>query len=452
MAFKAYMDGVNKMKKINKIPFANLSFENWLNLVILTIIVFSTFWWTVNISNHTLLKIFGGDYLAFWSAGKIADKKGYSQIYDLQNLKTAQFNELGKLGLLEKMETSSYLAFPVAILPVFVFPFQLLSKINIELSYWIWTFINLIVVIGYLIYFTKRILPGHLDKVPEKKLLLLMLLSYPVWANFAEGQVNIFLVVCMGEFIRQAINKKPLLSGLWLGGLLLKPQLLVLIIPTLLLMRYWKALSGFIISSFILLMTSFLLSGFVGMKGMIDLWTRFSTGMATNSPEQMINWRMIGVNINLLFNASFGGAIAFFGMVLTILLVYIWIKGKPAFGSPAWIITMAAVLSASLAVTWHSHYHMAIVVIPFLIYAYQFELISKKIVFAWATTTIVLFLIFLVVSIFILVITKTTMPGLEYLVAISGFFVNFLIFFAFLRYLHSNAKTPEPLVVDFPIS
>ena len=41
-----------------------------------------------------------------------------------------------------------------------------------------------------------------------------------------------------GEFIRSSLNKKPVLSGIWLAGLLLKPQLLILIVPIILLMRY----------------------------------------------------------------------------------------------------------------------------------------------------------------------------------------------------------------------
>ena len=37
-----------------------------------------------------------------------------------------------------------------------------------------------------------------------------MLLSFPVIMSLTEGQVEVFLVVCMGEFIRNALNKKPL--------------------------------------------------------------------------------------------------------------------------------------------------------------------------------------------------------------------------------------------------
>ena len=45
---------------------------------------------------------YGGDYLAFWSAGKVADEKGYSEIYNLENLKSVQMQALSKLGFLQK--------------------------------------------------------------------------------------------------------------------------------------------------------------------------------------------------------------------------------------------------------------------------------------------------------------------------------------------------------------
>jgi len=450
LAYNSQKTGIKKMQQKIRIPFSNLSFENWQNLIIAAIFVFYSVWLALAIGKGPIQAGFAGDYLAFWSAGKIADEKGYSEIYNLKDLKSVQLQELKELGLINKMDGSAYSPFPVALFPVFVFPFQVLSKINFEPSYWVWTFINLILLIGYLIYFTKKIFPGHLEKVPGKKLLLLMLISYPVWANFAEGQVNIFLVICAGEFIHQAIKKKPVLSGFWLGGLLLKPQLLILIIPILLLMHSCKAISGFILSSFIVLLTSFLLSGFAGMKAMVDLWTRYSAGIATSTPEMMINWRMIGVNINSVFGTSFGWVITGLGMALTIVLVFILLNARPSFGSSAWIITMAAVFSATLAVTWHSHIHMAVVLIPFLIYASRFNLLSEKVIFSWAIGTLVMLMAIPIIAVLFFFITIKSISGIGYWIAISGFCLNLLILISSSRYLHSKQNIPEIPLVNNP--
>ena len=123
------------MKQKRRTLFSNFTFENWQNLIVLSIIVLYSVWLSFAIGNGPIQSGFTGDYLAFWSAGKIADGKGYSEIYDLENLKSVQMQELNELGLLNKVNGSAYSPFPVALFPVFVFPFQILSKINFETSY-----------------------------------------------------------------------------------------------------------------------------------------------------------------------------------------------------------------------------------------------------------------------------------------------------------------------------
>jgi hypothetical protein len=417
-----------------RLPFSNLSFQNWQNLIIFSILIFYLIMLSTAIINGLFQMGFAGDYQAFWSAGKIADEKGYSKIYDLERLKSIQLRELDPNLTPNEIQKSSYSPFPVAYFSIFLIPFQLLSKIDLFPSYWVWSLINSIVLVGYLLFFTKRIIPTNLDKASIIRLLLLLLISFPVWRNFTEGQVGVFLVICVGEFIRQAINKRPLMSGLWLGGLLLKPQLLILIIPLLLFWRSWKSILGFCISSFAILLTSFLLSGVEGMQALFGLWTKFSSGIATNTPEQMVNWRMLGLNLNKLTGGSIGWVVMGLGMVFTIALVGMQIKRKPDFGSAQWVITIAAFFSATLLVTWHSHFHMAIILIPFLIYLSQFKLLSERFVFLWSTAPTMIYLFTLMIAVIFLSFTNQISSSIGYLMAIGGFGLNiwFLI-----RSLHS---------------
>ncbi|MCJ7519560.1 MAG: glycosyltransferase 87 family protein [Anaerolineaceae bacterium] len=305
-------------------------------------------------------------------------------------------------------------------------------------GYWIWTFLNLIILIGYL-FFLQKNLPGNGTTVNYLNLLILMLISYPVLSNIITGQVEVFLVVFAGEFIRNAVSKKPILSGIWLGGLLLKPQLLILIIPIFLIMRNWKVLFGFIVSSGIILMTSLFLSGFAGMKALINLWTKYSVGMASNFLEGMINWRMVGVNVNTLMNTSLGWVITGLGMVLTIVAVYFLIKKRPPFGSPPWIMAMLGVFSATLAITWHSHYHMAMVLIPFLIYASLYKLLPEKIIFLWGIVTPVALFCMLIIDVLVLVLTKINITNYNGMViAFSGFILNLVIFISAMQFTNNR--------------
>ena len=385
-----------------------------------------------------------GDYLAFWSVGKIAIEKGFSEIYDLNNLQITQSQGLKSLGFRENIDGPSNPIIPVPYFSFFALPFQLLSKVPLVLGYWLWTIFNLIVLIGYLAFFLRKINSGSVTRISNLYLLSIMLIAYPVFMNFVNAQVEVFLVVCAGEFIRCAVGKRPLLSGIWLGGLLLKPQLLILIIPIFLIMRHWKVLFGFIVSSGIILMTSLFLSGLAGMQALINLWTQYSIGMASNSPNVMINWRMLGINFNTFLNTSIGSVITGLGMVLTILAVYFLIKKNPPFGSPPWVMSMMGVFSATIAVTWHSHYHMAMVLIPFLVYVSVYELLPQKILFSWAIITPIVLLGIMVVDLFFQVVIRGNSMNyhVTIMTAFSGFILNIIVFVFTLRssYLQNMEK------------
>lgn len=427
------------MRRKLRVPFSNLNFENWQNLILVAIFIFYLSQFGLLLSKDSLFKGYGMDYLAFWSVGKIADEKGYAEIYDLENLRSTQTQLLKARGILEKEGESNFSPFPAPIFSFFVIPFQLLSRINPKQSYWIWTSINLAVLIGYLIFFLQTSLPEIYPRSSAKQMLLLMLLSFPMIVSLTEGQNEVFLVVCMGEFIRYALNKKSLPSGIWLGGLLLKPQLLIIIIPIFAIQKNWKVLMGFFASSGVIIGSSLILSGCKGMKSLIDLWTRFSAGIATSSPERMINWRMVAVNLN----SSLGWVVAILGMVLTILAIYFLAKNNYLYGTSHWVITILGIFSATLAITWHSHYHMAVVLIPFLIYCSLSQMLTKKVVLFWAIVTPAILIVMNIIALFIFFLTGMKIndfgamsPGF------SGFFSNFVILISALQYLRGKSITP----------
>jgi len=384
--------------------------------------------------------LYRGDYIAFWSVGKIASEKGFSEIYNLDNLQSVQSEGVKSLGFIENIDGPSNPIIPVPYFSFFVLPFQLLSKVPVVLGYWLWNIFNLIILLGYLVFFLRKINPGTVTRISNLYLLSIMLIAYPLFINFLNAQVEVFLVVCAGEFIRSAVCKKPLLSGIWLGGLLLKPQLLILIIPLFLIMRHWKVLLGFILSSGIILATSLLLSGISGLKALINLWTQYSSGMSSNFPQAMINWRMVGINLNAFTGTSIGWVITGLGMVLTMLAVYFLIKKNPPFGNPQWVMSMLGVFSATLALTWHSHYHMAMVLIPFLVYVSVYELLPQKILFSWAIVTPIVLLGIMIVDLFFLVVMRSNSMNYNVIIvtAFSGFMLNIVVLVSTLRFSNNQ--------------
>ena len=422
------------MNYIKKPLFSNFKYENWKNLIIAAIICFYFIDFIATFGNGEI----GSDYLGYWSVGKIADEKGYSEIYDFNILKSVQLQGRKELGFPDKINDPSFSPIIVPYFSFFVLPFQLISRIGIIYSFWTWTIINLIILIGYLVYFIRRTIPESDTEISGLKLLILMLISWPVFFNIVCGQIEVFLLICTGEFLRNAVLKKPVLSGIWLGGLLLKPQLLIIIVAIFLIMRNWKVLAGFIASSGIIVMTSLLISGFDGMKALINLWTKFSDSVPSFAPQIMINWRMIGLNLNNNFNTSFGWAFTGLGIFLTIAVVYFMVKQNPPFGSPKWVMVMLGVFSATLAITWHSHYHMAMILIPFLIYASINRKLPEGRIFFWVIATPVATFGMLVVRLLILVILKVYIEYYDGMaIGLFGFIVNLAILISTLESLNN---------------
>ena len=411
--------------------------EYWKNLLLFAVICS----FLANILWSLGSRTVGGDFLGYWSVGKIADQKGFSETYTLENLRITQLEALERLGYSEITDESSYSIMPVPYLSFFLVPFKYLSRIELIYSYWTWTLLNLAILIGYLVFFLRKTNPEGTSKIFDLRLIILMLISWPVLINIIEGQVTVFLLVCAGEFIRYSVAKKPLLAGIWLGGMLLKPQLLFLVIPIFLLKRNWKLLGGFCIASGMILLTSVSLSGFTGFIGLLNLWMNES-GIVSSAPRAMMNWRMIGANINAFMNTSLGWVITGLGMVLTILAVYVLIRRNPNFGSPAWVMTMLGIFSATLAITWHSHAHMAMILIPFLIYASIHKLLPEKIIFLWATTSQVTYIGLIIINLFVFsLMTIANTNCIPKVIGFLGLITNLIIFISTLKYKESQPET-----------
>ena len=122
---------------------------------------------------------------------------------------------------------------------------------------------------------------------------------------------------------------------MWLAGLLLKPQMLVLVIPIIILLKYWKVFLGFIYSSILIISGSLIISGWAGLTSLISLWSGYGGGIPTNAINLMINWRMLATNLTSLINPSIGWLIAGLGIVLSLLVLFFLIKQIPALWKPA---------------------------------------------------------------------------------------------------------------------
>jgi len=166
-------------------PFSNLKLGNWKNLLLFVIICFFSIYLFLTFIYGSV----GDDYLAFWSAGKIADLKGYSEIYNLTELRSVQRQVRIESGGMAKTDDLPFSPTPVPYFSFFILPFQFLSRISVMAGYRIWTFLNLALLMGYLIFFLRRFTPESCKKNTDLKIahsnvnLILCILQHNLWAG-----------------------------------------------------------------------------------------------------------------------------------------------------------------------------------------------------------------------------------------------------------------------------
>jgi len=349
--------------------------EGWQNLAILAVLVLYLIMVGRILSlNQPLcqVEVVAGDFCAYWSGGKVANDFGYSKVYDLKLL--AQFQTANASS-----NDSSFEVLPLPYLPIFIVPFQLLSFLDVTSGFWVWTLINLIAFVSYFRFFYKDMTGSSMPM----RLTILLVLSFQFFFNLYVGQLNVWLAIFTGEFLRLNLSGKTFRAGIWLGGLLLKPQLLIIIIPLILIKRWKSTFAGFCFSSFLILLISFGLAQTEGFVNFFSLLIGHAQSITPTGTEIMMNWRMLGLNLSFLLNPVIGWLVAFIGSLITIsAIVYVWkiaVHTQP----DIYVLGLLATFAATGALTWHAHLSMSLVLVPPMVYLCARKQFSNRLLSWW---------------------------------------------------------------------
>jgi len=404
--------------------FRGLTPRQWLNLlwVALAAFYFSFAGWYV--ATGQICDYMGADYRAFYASAQIASQRGFAQVYDLQT------QDLYQRPLFEQCSSAvgrvPYVPVPMPYLPTFTLFFLPMVLLSYIPSYLAWIGLNLVLIVLYMIRFKRALGPENGgDLLPQ------LLICLPIFSNTFLGQVNGWLLISLGEFflvmvygrdwawfwresrlgralvgIRDRIRRirwlhkmgQPVASapdrfsaligssefraGLWLGGLLLKPQTLILILPGLLLSKRFKALIGFGVSCLLIALVSVILAGGYGLGDLALLILHYVQGLPTNAPEAMMNWRALAFNLTGIVPQNVAWAISMGGLIMTAgIALSLWVR--PEVVSKHLPLILFGTYAATCAATWHSHVHMILPLIPLLLYLYAKKKIPWQIAYLW---------------------------------------------------------------------
>lgn len=312
-----------------------------------------------------------GDFICFWSAGKVANEFGYAAVYDLTILLQAQ----------RQVVPEAEVVLPMFYPPVFLPLFQLLAQLPIFYSYWLWLALNLVAFVAYLFFFLQQMRLSL-----KLRVLLLIVLSVPVFQNFFAAQVNLFLMLGVGEFLRLLARRRDFWAGMMLGLLLIKYQLVLPLFPYLAFQRKWKTLLGLLTISFLLTLASALMLGFDRIDDTVRAVLQASQHNLTAKGDNMVNWRMVGVQsaawgLSSLPPAVVSGA----GMFLTGLAVlWLWHRAPDQADFSTEVVVLLGTLATASLLAWHAHIHMGIVLIPPLLYLFGRSQLRDGALFVWS--------------------------------------------------------------------
>jgi hypothetical protein len=224
------------------------------------------------------------------------------------------------------------------------------------------------------------------DKASLNWLYALNLLFLPLLATLFQGQDSGTLFLFWVLTYRNLRQGKDAWAGLWLSLVLQKFQLLVPSLLLLLLKRRWKALAGFMGSSAVLLLVSWMIVGLSGLESYARLLVEMSGWIERKGiyPSQMHNLR--GQFYAICYQTSpllANGLAAAASLALLVLLWNAW-KGKWEASEPRFGLKFSLLVTISVLVSPHLNFHdLAVLLLPGLMLQQAWRSLENTSVRRW---------------------------------------------------------------------
>jgi hypothetical protein len=296
----------------------------------------------------------GSDFIAFYSAGRVAQDKGYSRVYDPLLQQAVQEEQVGFRLVKGQVLLYNHLPFLVPVLRFLVNP-------DYVHSFYRWVLLLVAFYIVSLIMLSKSLPDSETDPRIVWLTALGAFLFLPLFFSLMNGQDTAFLFLGVALWLYGLISKRETLSGLGLSLTLVRPHIsLVLALP--MLFSYRKVFMGYILGSVSLAILSLLIVGVQGVQQYINILL-ISAGGEWHGMKEEAMFNLIGLltrtmpglgaeNIRILGWIIYG---------MTILgLTFLWAKRK---NLPANLIGLTVILT--LFTVPHLHFHdLTLLLIP----------------------------------------------------------------------------------------
>ncbi|NQU31564.1 MAG: DUF2029 domain-containing protein [Anaerolineae bacterium] len=304
----------------------------------------------------------GTDFIAFYSAGRIAQERGSSKVYDIDLQQEVQENLLGFSIIDNQPLLYNHLPFLIPLL-------KLIMQESYTLSFSIWLLIQ-ITIYGVSFYILAQLFPENWTQNNRGKIITSGALFFPVFVSLLLGQDTAFLFLGISLFFYGILRQKDFLAGGGLALTLVRPHLtLALALPVMI--KNKKAFSYFVGLGAALALLSFGILGIEGTQDFIRILTISGEGTWYGMKEaSMIN--LIGL-MSRTFSFLGPSLIQTIGWVLyfisIVILFFFWTFTAKETSS---LLGLSVIFSLFFAP--HLHYHD----LSLLFFPLMLILVSRK--------------------------------------------------------------------------
>ncbi len=281
----------------------------------------------------------GGDYSVFWSASYLALKGDAAKVYDYASLKPV-------IMAFGSMKGGANFFLPWLYPPTFLLLVMPLSLLPFVLSY-------LLFICGTAVMYMAAIFRILDIRVVPRHVVLLPVVAFPGAIEAAMIGQNSFLTAGVAAWSLIHLRGRPVLAGILIGLLSVKPQLAVVFPVAMLADRAWKTFFIAAATAIVMAASSVGLFGWEAMSGFLENSSLFREQLLEqgrngwySSPTAFAMMRLAGAPVALAYGAQ--AACAIFAIIA---LLKVWS------GQTSMELRIAAVATATLLVSPYLWYY-----------------------------------------------------------------------------------------------
>ena len=299
------------------------------------------------------------DFTIFYTAGKCILQGHGRQLYDLETQFAIQREFAAEVKHRENPLPFNHPPFEALL-------FAPLARLPYVAAYLVWAVFNLALILGFWILLRPRLpsLHGFLPALP----LLAMFAFFPLIMALLQGQDSILLLFLYGLAFTALTTRRPFVAGLCLGLALFKFQLVLPFVLVLLVRRQWRAITGFVVTAFGLLLVSAAVVGWGGVLAYPGFVLRLSRSGAQAGiyPRDMPNLRGL-----------VAGSLHLSGLPATLLIIALSVA-LVALAAHWWrvqagrqfVLGFSLCLTVTIIISYHMLVHdLSLLILPILLLA-----------------------------------------------------------------------------------